>query len=411
MIERYTKPEMASVWDDAVKYQIWKSVEVAAAEAKGAPHHVLMELHGTPSPTPREVEEEEQTTRHDVVAFLNVWRRRMTPEAARWVHRGMTSSDLVDTANAVRLHLASELIADELGLLLRSAARHAVAHWDTPRLARTHGQPAEASTWGYWVAGFSVALQRADTRFIRARIASELAKLSGPVGNYRYATPLQEETFASILGLRPARIATQVVMRDGVADWVFALAQIATVIESFALEVRLGQHQGVDELAEGYADGQIGSSAMPHKRNPIASEQLCGLAKLVRAQVMPTLEGVALWHERDISHSSVERVTLETAASLTHYMLVTARKLIEDLHVSAAIMLAHLFNHDREVRSAAAKLMLVAEAGADPESVDRFLREHLYTMPLEELPEPPEPQLDHVYTWLVDLIKSPDATI
>lgn len=346
MIERYTTPEMGRIWSEDAKLKAWASVEIEAARAQGAPDHVIRELNDNSEwPTVAECEAEEQTTRHDVVAFVQVWRRKLTAgggnEAATWVHRNMTSSDLVDTAIGMRLVNSWWEIDGVLNEVIATLARHAIQHRDTVRVARTHGQHAELSTWGYRVAGFARSLERARSRFLEARYQFGRGKLSGPVGDYKRITPEQEREALSTMSLTPPPVATQVVPRDGIADFVWCCAQVATALEEQALEIRLCQRSEVGELAEGFGAGQRGSSAMPHKRNPITAERLCGLARLIRAQVVPVLEGVAMHHERDLAHSSVERVALVQAATLTHFALVEARSLWANLVVHPERMKHH----------------------------------------------------------------------
>lgn len=366
MLERYTAAPMGRLWSDRTRLETWALVETLAAAAKGAPKPVIDALREAPVPDPDEVEAEEAVTRHDVMAFLNVWRRGMSADVAGWVHRGMTSSDLVDTANAVRLAQVSDEIYLALHKLTYETAHHALMHWDTPRLARTHGQAAEASTWGYRVADFSLALLRCQHVLSAARSAVLVAKLSGPVGNYAHTRYAEEVAFARALDLTPVSIATQVVMRDRLSDLLYACARIASVVEALALEIRLGAQFGVQELAEGFAPGQAGSSAMPHKANPITAEQLCGLAKIVRAQLDPVMQGIALWNERDINHSSVERLAVQTATTVTHYMLTKAVDLVRRLVVHDSAMRANLSKAGDATLSAWAKDSLV-NAGLHPE--------------------------------------------
>lgn len=370
MLERYTLPPMNDLWSDATKYEIWAEVEAASAIAQNAPRKVAETLSGGFAPFDRpsveEIETEEETTRHDVMAFVQVWRRKLDPESASWVHRNMTSSDLVDSANAVRLRYANDEIERQLHELVLAVARHALAYRNARRAARTHGQHAEASSWGYRVADITMGLRRAYVQFQDARFEAEVGKLSGPVGDYKHLSPEVESQFCRMLGINPSFTATQVVMRDGYAGLAWSLARVATVIESLALEVRLGQRTEVGELFEGISEGQRGSSAMPHKRNPVTSEQLCGLAKLVRAQVMPLLEGVALHGEQDLSHSSVERVALQTVTVLSHYMIVTAHRLVKDLVVDTRRMESNLSESQGKIQSAHYRNQLV-DAGIDPD--------------------------------------------
>src|SRR5947208_4188672 len=347
MIERYTLPEMGRVWSDAHKYELWCRVETLVLEAHvkagTVPGDALEPVRAAAPPTPERVAEIEETTQHDVIAFLSAWADNTSPrEAAAYVHYGMTSSDLLDTALALQLTEASDLLLARCTMLVAAARDHALAHRGTLRVGRTHGIHAEPDVWGHRVADFAFAVARCRDRLRRAREAVAVGKLSGPVGTYSNIDPAIEATVLAGLGLRPADVATQVVFRDGIAEWVSVLALLATACDAIALEVRHGQRTEVRELAEPFSAGQKGSSAMPHKKNPIRSERICGLARVVRAYVTPVTEGMALWHERDISHSSVERVALPDAAIATDYLLHLTTGLIGGLVVDAARMRANL---------------------------------------------------------------------
>jgi adenylosuccinate lyase len=347
VIERYTLPEMGRVWSEAHKYELWCRVEalVLAAHAKAGtvPATAVDPVRAALPPTPEAVAAAEAVTDHDVIAFLTAWADNTHPrEAAAWVHFGMTSSDLLDTALALQLTETSDLLLDRATGLVAALREHALAHAGTLRVGRTHGIHAEPDTWGHRVADFAFAIARSRDRLRRAREAVAVGKLSGPVGTYSNIDPAIETTVMAELGLRPADVATQVVFRDGLSEWVSALAVLATACEAIALEVRHGQRTEVAELAEPFRAGQKGSSAMPHKRNPIRSERICGLARLVRGYVTPVMEGMALWHERDISHSSVERVALPDAATATDYMLHLTTGLVKGLTVDSARMSANL---------------------------------------------------------------------
>jgi adenylosuccinate lyase len=294
-------------------------------------------------PTPAAVAEIEAVTEHDVIAFLTAWADNTTPRsAAAYVHYGMTSSDLLDTALAIQLTEATDLLVAKATRLVAVLRDHALAHAGTLRPGRTHGIHAEPDVWGHRVADFAFAMARSRDRLVRAREAVAVGTLSGPVGSYSNIDPAIEAEVMPALGLRPAEVATQVVMRDGIAEWIAALALAATVCEAVALEVRHGQRTEVRELAEPFGGGQKGSSSMPHKKNPIRSERITGLARLVRGYVTPVTEGIPLWHERDISHSSVERVALPDAAIIVDYLLHLTTGLIEGLTVDVARMRANL---------------------------------------------------------------------
>jgi adenylosuccinate lyase len=307
------------------------------------------------------VAEVEAVTDHDVIAFLTAWADNTTPRsAAAYVHFGMTSSDLVDTALAVQLTEATDILLGQADTLVAALRDHALAHRETLRPGRTHGVHAEPDVWGHRVADFAFAAARGRDRLRRAREAVAVGKLSGPVGNYSNIPPEIEAEVMPALGLRPADVATQVVMRDGISEWVGALAILATVCEAVALEIRHGQRTEVRELAEPFGRGQKGSSAMPHKKNPIRSERICGLARVVRGYVTPVLEGIPLWHERDISHSSVERVALPDASITVDYLLHLTTGLIQGLVVDADRMRANLDATHGLLYSSAALLELVA---------------------------------------------------
>ena len=347
MISRYTLPGMGRVWSEVHKYELWCRVETlvlaAHAEAGTVPASAVEPVRAAPPPAPEAVTAAEAVTDHDVIAFLTAWADNTTPrEAAAWVHYGMTSSDLLDTALAVQLTEASDLLLAQASRLVAVLRDHALAHRDTLRAGRTHGIHAEPDVWGHRVADFAFAVARGRDRLQRAREAVAVGKLSGPVGTYSNIDPAIEAAVMAELGLRPAEVSSQVVFRDGIADWVAALALLATTCEAIALEVRHGQRTEVRELSEPFRAGQKGSSAMPHKKNPIRSERICGLARLVRGYVTPVMEGIPLWHERDISHSSVERVALPDAAITTDYLLHLTSGLIGGLVVDAGRMRANL---------------------------------------------------------------------
>jgi adenylosuccinate lyase len=364
VIERYTLPEMGRVWSEAHKYELWCRVETIVLEAHAAagtvPASAVEPVRAAPPPTPEAVAAVEAVTQHDVIAFLTAWADNTEPrDAAAWVHYGMTSSDLLDTALALQLVEATDLLLDRATGLVAALRDHALAHRSTLRVGRTHGVHAEPDVWGHRVADFAFGLARARDRLARARTSVAVAKISGAVGTYSNIDPSVEQHVARELGLRPADVATQVVLRDGVSEWVSALAVLATVCEAIALEVRHGQRTEVRELEEPFGAGQKGSSAMPHKRNPILCERICGLARVVRAQVVPVMEGIPLWHERDISHSSVERIALPDAAIGTDYLLHLTNRLVTGLTVNADRMLANLDATGGLIYSSAVLLELV----------------------------------------------------
>jgi adenylosuccinate lyase len=364
VIERYTLPEMGAVWSEAHKYELWCRVErqvlAAHAEAGTVPAWVVQPVLDAPPPTPAAVAEVEEVTQHDVIAFLTAWADNTSPrEAAAYVHFGLTSSDLLDTALAVQLVEACDVLLAKADALVAALRERGLEHRATLRVGRTHGVHAEPDVFGHRLADFAFGLARSRDRLRRAREAVAVAKISGAVGTYSSVDPELEAAVARSLGLRPADVAGQVVMRDGIAEWVSALAIMVTVCEAVGLEVRHGQRTEVRELAEPFRAGQKGSSAMPHKKNPIMSERIAGLARIVRSYVTPVTEGIPLWHERDISHSSTERIALPDAAIATDYLLNLTRRLVEGMVVDAERMRANLESTGGLVYTSAVLLDLV----------------------------------------------------
>jgi adenylosuccinate lyase len=379
VIERYTLPEMGRVWSEAHKYELWCKVETLVLEAHAragtVPADAVAPVRAAAPPTPEAVAAIEAVTGHDVIAFLSAWADNTSPrEAAAYVHFGMTASDLLDTALALQLTEATDLLAARLAALAAALREHALAHRGTLRVGRTHGIHAEPDVWGHRVADFAFAASRCAGRLARAREAVAVGKLSGPVGTYSNIDPAIESQVMAELGLRPADVASQVVLRDGIAEWVGVLALVATVCEAVALEVRHGQRTEVGELAESFGQGQKGSSSMPHKKNPVRSERISGLARVVRAQVVPVLEGIPLWHERDISHSSTERIALPDAAIATDYLLDQTTGLVTGLVVNAERMRANLDATHGLIYTSAVLLDLVA-AGLSREASYALVQE------------------------------------
>ncbi|MQA93376.1 MAG: adenylosuccinate lyase [Streptosporangiales bacterium] len=364
MIERYTLPEMGRVWSDAHKYELWCKVETlvleAHAEAGTVPADAVPPVRAAAPPTPERVAEIETVTQHDVIAFLSAWADNTEPrEAARWVHHGMTSSDLLDTALALQLVEASDVLLEKADRLIAVLRDHALEHRHTLRVGRTHGIHGEPDVWGHRVADFAFGVARGRDRLRAAREAVGVMAISGAVGTYSNIDPAIERAVAERLGLRPADVSTQVVLRDGISEWVSALAILGTLLEAIALEVRHGQRTEVRELWEPFGKGQKGSSAMPHKKNPILSERLAGMARIVRAQIVPVMEGIPLWHERDISHSSTERIALPDASVALDYMLNLTIRLMSGLVVDADRMRANLESTGGLIYTSAVLLELV----------------------------------------------------
>ena len=371
MIERYSLPAMSRVWSEANKYALWCRVETLVLEAHAedgvVPASALEPVQQAPPPTPEAVAEIEAVTQHDVIAFLSAWADRTTPrEAAAYVHFGMTSSDLLDTALGLQLVEANDLLLERANALVAALRDLGLAHRDTLRVGRTHGVHAEPDVFGHRVADLAFGMARCRDRLRAARADIAVCKISGAVGTYSNIDPSVEQRVAAALGLTPAPVASQVVLRDGMASWVGALAGLATMCEAIALEVRHGQRTEVRELAEPFGRGQKGSSAMPHKKNPIMSERIAGLARIVRAQIVPVLEGVPLWHERDISHSSAERIALPDAALGTDYLLHLTLRLVLGLVVDPVRMVANLESTGGLIYTSAVLLELV-ESGMSRE--------------------------------------------
>jgi adenylosuccinate lyase len=336
VIERYTRPEMAAVWADQRKYEIWLEIETLACEAQAeigvVPKEDAEAIRARARFDLQEIAEIEKRTNHDVIAFLENVASHVGP-ACRWMHQGMTSSDVLDTTLAVQMAESSDLLLGDLRELREIAARRAVEFKFTPMIGRSHGIHAEPITFGLKLALMYDEFGRAFERLSEVQKRIRVGKLSGAVGTHAHLDPRVEERVCQRLGLQAAAISTQVIQRDRHAEFQAVLAIIASSIDRWATEFRHLQRTEVLEVEEYFSAGQKGSSAMPHKRNPITGEKLSGLARVVRGNAMAALENVALWHERDISHSSVERIIMPDSCILVDYMLVTLRKLVERLLV------------------------------------------------------------------------------
>ncbi|HYL84467.1 MAG TPA: adenylosuccinate lyase [Candidatus Angelobacter sp.] len=347
MIPRYTRPEMGHVWSDANKFTKWLEVELAAtetlAEAGEVPKDAAAAIRTRAKIDVARIQELEARVKHDVIAFtMAVGESIGDPAAARWLHYGMTSNDVVDTAQALQVHDASRLIERDLVMFgeILDLRAHEFRH--TPQIGRTHGIHAEPITFGLKIANWFAENQRNIGRFREAAAQMAVGKISGAVGNASHLGPEMEERICKRLGLAVAPVASQVIQRDRHAQYVSALALIAATLEKIALEIRHLQRTEVREAEEPFSEGQRGSSAMPHKRNPITCEQICGLARLVRANMLAAYENVALWHERDISHSSVERVILPDSTILVDYMLSKMITILGQMRVFPERMLRNL---------------------------------------------------------------------
>ena len=345
MIERYTLPEMGALWSEQTKFEKWLAVELAVCEVHAEmgtiPSEALAEIKSKARFSVARIYEIEQTTNHDVIAFTTNLAESIG-EAARFVHYGLTSSDVVDTANALLLREACDILLRKIKELQEVLKRRALEFKNTPQVGRTHGIHAEPTSFGLSFALWYEELRRNYVRLSRAREAVAVGKISGAVGAFAHLAPAVEERVCARLGLKPAVVSTQIIQRDRYAEYLTTLAIVASSLDKIALNVRHWQRTEVREAQERFARGQKGSSAMPHKRNPIISERICGMARVVRGNSLVGLENVPLWHERDISHSSAERVVLPDSSIALDYMLQKTTSLIDGLVVYPERMLENL---------------------------------------------------------------------
>ncbi len=377
MVPRYTRPEMAAIWSPEERYRIWFEIEALAAEGMAAigaiPEAAARAIRDRGAPRAAaitaadvaRIEAIERVTRHDVIAFLT-WLGEGIGEEARYLHLGLTSSDVLDTCLAVQLTRASDLLLGGLDAVLAALRARAEEHAHTPTIGRSHGIHAEPTTFGLKLAGHWAEFARGRARLLAARAEVATCAISGPVGTFASVDPRVEAFVAARLGLAVEPVSTQVIPRDRHAAFFCALAVIATGIERLATEVRHLQRSEVREAEEFFHAGQKGSSSMPHKRNPVLSENLTGLARLVRGYAMPALENVALWHERDISHSSVERVIAPDATIALDFALARLAGMMERLTVHPERMAANLEALGGVVHSQKV-LLALAQAGMSRE--------------------------------------------
>jgi len=368
MIPRYTPAELATLWSDATRYQTWLEVERAACAAMEQENLVPAGIAESIRRRglrldPSRIEEIERITRHDVIAFLTHVEELVGPDA-RWLHRGLTSSDVLDTSFALLLVRATRAIEARLAKLVEALGRRALEHAKTPMIGRSHGIHAEPITFGLALAGHLSEMKRAAARLATAEHEIAVGKMAGAVGTYAHLSPALEERALAALGLAPETVSTQVVARDRHAAYFAALAVVAAGVERLATNIRHWQRTEVSEAEERFGQGQKGSSAMPHKRNPILSENLCGLARMVRAYAVPALENVALWHERDISHSSAERMIAPDATATLAFMLERAAAIVDGLVVYPEHLQNNLARTGGLFFSEAVLLMLVEKGMA-----------------------------------------------
>ncbi|MGZ4789063.1 MAG: adenylosuccinate lyase [Terriglobales bacterium] len=376
MIPRYTRPEMGRIWSDENRFRTWLTVEVAAtetlAEAGLVPRQAARAIRERADFNLERIQEIEAEVRHDVIAFTTAVAEIVGPEA-RWFHYGLTSNDVVDTAQGLLIMQASEIIAADLRKLSDALKRRAWEFKDTPMIGRTHGIHAEPITFGFKLANWYSEMQRNIARFDRAAEDMRVGKFSGAVGTFAHLSPELEEKICVRLGLGAAAVSSQVIQRDRHAAYLATLAVIACTLDKIATEIRHLQRTEVREAEEYFSEKQKGSSAMPHKRNPVTCEQISGLARVVRSNAQAAFENVALWHERDISHSSVERIILPDSTTLVDYMLHKTTNLIETMFIYPERMLANLESTGGLVFSGQLLLDLV-EHGVSREDAYRLVQ-------------------------------------
>jgi adenylosuccinate lyase len=383
MIARYTRPEMGAIWSEQHKYECWLEVELAASDALAelgeVPREAAQALRAHAAFDLQRIQEIEREVKHDVIAFTTAVSEHMQAqgagEASRWLHYGLTSNDVVDTAQALQIKNASAILAQDLDRLLAALRQRAFEHRHTVQIGRTHGMHAEPITFGLKVALWWDELARQKTRFSGAAEEMRVGKVSGAVGTFAHLSLEAEEKICARLGLRAAPISSQVLSRDLHAHYIATLAGMAASLEKIALEIRHLQRTEIREVEEPFAAGQKGSSAMPHKKNPVTCEQICGLARVVRSNAQAAFENVALWHERDISHSSVERIILPDSTILMDYLLSKSTWLMDGLLVHGDRMKRNLDNTQGLIFSGQLLLDLAA-AGMLREDAYRLVQGH-----------------------------------
>jgi adenylosuccinate lyase len=378
LIARYTRPAMGRIWSEESKYQMWLEVEATASEVLSeagiVPRSAAQAIRAYGEVNVARIQEIEAEVKHDVIAFTTAMAEKIGPES-RWLHYGLTSNDVVDTAQALQIKAASAIIREGILGLAAVLRRRALEFKHTPTIGRTHGVHAEPTTFGLKLLNWYAEIMRDLVRFDAAAEDLRVGKLSGAVGTFGHLKPQHEESICAKLGLKPAPVATQVIQRDRHAAYIAMLAVLASTLDKIATEVRHLQRTEVREAEEFFSEKQKGSSAMPHKRNPISSEQISGLARVIRGNSQAALENVALWHERDISHSSVERIIFPDSTILADYLLAKTTTLIEKLLVYPLRMLKNLESTGGLIFSGQLLLDLT-EAGMSREEAYRLVQGH-----------------------------------
>ena len=379
MIDRYSLPEMKNIWDLNSKFNYYLQVELAVCEAYNKLGKIsdedLSTIKSNAKFDIKRIDEIESEVKHDVIAFLTCVNESLPSSLSKYMHMGLTSSDVIDTALSLQIQDSGKIILDDLTNLLESVKKLAMEHKNTVCIGRSHGVHAELTTFGIKVLTWFDAFERAKNNFEIALNNIKVGQISGPVGTYSNVSPEVEKITCEILGLKPAKISTQIIARDYHASVLQSLALIASVIEQFATEIRHLQRTEVRELEEGFGKNQKGSSAMPHKKNPVLCENLCGLARVVRANSQAALENIVLWHERDISHSSAERIIFPDSFILVDFMLHRFNEVVENLIIYPQNMLknAHLYG---EIIYSQAVLLKLTELGYTREDAYKIVQKH-----------------------------------
>jgi adenylosuccinate lyase len=381
MIERYTLPEMAALWTRDAVFQTWLKVELAVLETQEhmglVPAGVTEDVRSKAGFDIVRIDEIEAEVRHDIIAFLTSVAEHVG-DNSRFVHMGMTSSDLIDTALALQIQDSGKLIQEKLTDVIETVRKKAIEHRDTAMVGRSHGIHGEPITFGLKLLNWLDELERQQKRLNDALEENRVGQVSGAMGSYSNIDPQVEVAVCQKLGLKPARTSTQVISRDIHAEFFIALGSLATSIEKFSVEIRALQKTDILEVEEGFAKGQKGSSAMPHKRNPVSSENLTGLARMLRSYIVPALENVVLWHERDISHSSVERIIFPDACILAHYMLNRFNNVMRDLVVHEENMRNNMNRFGGIIFSQRVLLTLI-DKGISREDAYRLVQKNAHT--------------------------------
>ena len=362
MIDRYSRAEISKIWDLEQKFSYYLKVELAVIKAQVELGNFSKDIYENIEKTAKfnlkRIEEIEKITRHDVIAFLQNVNENVEEKYSPYIHKGLTSSDVIDTAFALQIKDASKIINDDIENLIKVIKKLALKHKNTVCLGRSHGMGAEVITFGFKLLNLLDMLQRAQKRFQYALNDVLTGQISGPVGTYTNINPEVETKTCEILGLAPALISTQVIARDRHANYISSLALIGSVIESFSTEIRHLQRFEVAEVEEGFSSGQKGSSAMPHKKNPVASENMSGLARILRSNTIAVMEDIVLWHERDISHSSVERIVFPDSTILIDYMLNRFTNTLENLVIKEKNMIKNVHKYGEIIYSQSCLLKL-----------------------------------------------------